>query len=775
MTEETDIHSYGETALEQVGQGVPDIPDEHVDIPYEDFLSMLMEDPKIERDADKRFYDMIMSHGTSELPEEQKQLYVGDRDKDDLQRYHFFDDPFSRKGEDAIYGIDGTLNELMSLAEGAARGDGPNERINVWHGPVATAKSTAGTLVRQGAVAYSKTPEGRMYTFKWDLTDPETGEPLEAEDGELFPEEAANDYLVDCPIHNHPLAVLPEENDGQHASPRERVIEDANRRFQALRSMDEEELENTVPGFYLEEILDGAADPDDFTMEHYARMPYNEVSVEGPACGQCTFYREALMNYYQQEEGMEKGEALQQTLNHVLVNRLVLDEQNRVGIGTFQPKEPKSQDATELTGGINWSDVQVYGSESDPRAFSWEDGELVVANRGIFDGEELFKLKKDFLYDFLHASQEGEITPSKSARVPYDGVIIGRTNKPEFDDFLNDENEVALHDRISRTDWGYALRYDDEKDIYEKKFGDADVHIAPHTLEMAALFATMSRLSTVTGDQDIDRLTKAKAYNGDDLAKTEVDVEELREAAVEAAGSIDELEGMDGISPRFMFDRISTTISEADEDCVNPYLALNIIEDNISHEIKEDDKVEEYMGHLTRIVEDEFPSRAKEDVRKAFTYNEDKARELADEYVDNVMAYNRGEKIEDAMTGRKKDPNESLMRDIEDALDIPRTQKDDFRQSVSNWISGRARDGATIDPLDMDDLSRAVEEYMWEKHKDEINFNAWVADKSTEDHQNRRNELMDSLQEDFDYCDTCAERTVDHVAAEVAQDEIVDE
>jgi len=115
------------------------------------------------------------------------------------------------------------------------------------------------------------------------------------------------------------------------------------------------------------------------------------------------------------------------------------------------------------------------------------------------------------------------------------------------------------------------------------------------------------------------------------------------------------------------------------------------------------------------------------------------------------------------------------MRDIEDALDIPRTQKDDFRQSVSNWISGRARDGATIDPLDMDDLSRAVEEYMWEKHKDEINFNAWVADKSTEDHQNRRNELMDSLQEDFDYCDTCAERTVDHVAAEVAQDEIVDE
>ncbi|MGE3180681.1 MAG: serine protein kinase, partial [Phycisphaerae bacterium] len=69
-------------------------------------------------------------------------------------------------------------------------------------------------------------------------------------------------------------------------------------------------------------------------------------------------------------------------LDHVIVRRIVLSEKDRVGIGTFQPKDEKNQDSTELTGDINYRKIPPYGSDSVPRAFNF-DGELNNANRGV--------------------------------------------------------------------------------------------------------------------------------------------------------------------------------------------------------------------------------------------------------------------------------------------------------------------------------------------------------------------------------------------------------
>ena len=43
-------------------------------------------------------------------------------------------------------------------------------------------------------------------------------------------------------------------------------------------------------------------------------------------------------------------------------SRLVLSEKDRRGIGTFQPKDEKNQDSTELTGDINYRKIAEYGS-----------------------------------------------------------------------------------------------------------------------------------------------------------------------------------------------------------------------------------------------------------------------------------------------------------------------------------------------------------------------------------------------------------------------------
>jgi len=62
-----------------------------------------------------------------------------------------------------------------------------------------------------------------------------------------------------------------------------------------------------------------------------------------------------------------------------------------VGIGTFQPKDEKNQDSTELTGDMNFAKIGHFGSDSDPRAFNF-DGEFEVGNRGMVEFIEMLKL-----------------------------------------------------------------------------------------------------------------------------------------------------------------------------------------------------------------------------------------------------------------------------------------------------------------------------------------------------------------------------------------------
>ena len=144
-------------------------------------------------------------------------------------------------------------------------------------------------------------------------------------------------------------------------------------------------------------------------------------------------------------------------VSDVRVKRLVLSEQDRIGIGTFQPKDEKNQDCTELTGDINYRKIAEYGSDSDPRAFNF-DGEFNVANRGIIEFVEVLKLDVAFLYDLLGASQEHKVKPKKFAQTDIDEVILGHTNEPEYRRLQNNEFMEALRDRTVKIDVPYVTR-----------------------------------------------------------------------------------------------------------------------------------------------------------------------------------------------------------------------------------------------------------------------------------------------------------------------------
>lgn len=296
------------------------------------------------------------------------------------------------------------------------------------------------------------------------------------------------------------------------------------------------------------------------------------------------------------------GDWLKMLDNEVKVYRLVLSEKDRIGIGTFQPKDEKNQDSTELTGDINYRKIAEYGSDSDPRAFNF-DGELNIANRGIVEFIEVLKLDVAFLYDLLGASQEHKIKPKKFAQTDIDEVILGHTNEPEYRRLQNNEFMEALRDRTVKIDIPYVTRLRDEVKIYEKDYSTEKVkgkHIAPHTVEVAAMWAVLTRLAAPK-HASLSVLQKMKLYNGKTMPGfTEDNVIELKKDAVN--------EGMLGISPRYIQDKISNAlVSHPDEDNINPFMVMKELEDGLRHHslIKDDDQFRHYK-ELLSVVREEY-------------------------------------------------------------------------------------------------------------------------------------------------------------------------
>jgi serine protein kinase len=392
------------------------------------------------------------------------------------------------------------------------------------------------------------------------------------------------------------------------------------------------------------------------------------VKIVGELCPFCRYiYHERLRHY--------DGDWTK-VVEDVRVKRLLLSEKDRIGIGTFQPKDEKNQDSTELTGDINYRKIAEYGSDSDPRAFNF-DGEFNVANRGIIEFVEVLKLDVAFLYDLLGASQEHKVKPKKFAQTDIDEVILGHTNEPEYRRLQNNEFMEALRDRTVKIDVPYVTRLSDEIKIYEKDYNRNTVkgkHIAPHTIEMAAMWAILTRLEEPK-NAGLTLLQKLKLYNGKSLPGfTEENIKELKEQTTN--------EGMLGISPRYVQDKISNAlVAHPDAKSINPFMVLNELENGLRHHtlITSDEQRVKYR-ELLGVVKEEYENIVKNEVQRAIAADEDALKRLCGNYIDNVKAYTQREKVKNPFTGQYQEPDERLMRSVEQKIDIPDSRKDDFRR-----------------------------------------------------------------------------------------------
>jgi serine protein kinase len=478
-----------------------------------------------------------------------------------------------------------------------------------------------------------------------------------------------------------------------------------------------------------------------------------QVDIEGDLCPACRY----LYNRLLQQSGGNWLDVVRQAR----VKRLLLSEKDRIGIGTFQPKDEKNQDSTELTGDINYRKIAEYGSDSDPRAFNF-DGELNIANRGLVEFIEILKLDVAFLYDLLTASQEHKIKPKKFAHTDIDEVILGHTNEAEYRRLLNNEYMEALRDRTIKIDIPYVTRFGDEVKIYERDFNARRVvgkHIAPHTLEIAALWAVLTRLEEPK-HAGLTLLQKLKLYDGRALPGfTEDSVMELQAEAKQ--------EGMIGISARYIQDKLSNAlVSDASRTCVNPFLLMRELENGLKHHsLITSEEQRKRFRELLAVARGEYDEIVKNEVQRAITADEAAIKRLSANYIDNIKAYTQKQKVRNPYTGQDEPPDERLMRSIEEKIEIAESRKDDFRREIMNYIGALAIDGKTFSWDSNDRLRRALELKLFEDQKDSIKLTSLVSNVIDSETQQKIEVVKGRLIKNLGYCEVCATDVLNYVAS----------
>jgi len=460
-------------------------------------------------------------------------------------------------------------------------------------------------------------------------------------------------------------------------------------------------------------------------------------------------------------------------IEHIRVRRLILSEKDRLGIGTFQPKDEKNQDSTELTGDINYRKIAEYGTDSDPRAFNF-DGELNIANRGMIEFIEVLKLDVAFLYDLLGASQEHVIKPKKFAQTHIDEVIVGHTNEPEYKKLQSNELMEAFRDRTIKIDIPYNIRLDDEIAIYNKDFNKErirGIHIAPHTIEMAAMWAVLTRVEEPK-KAGLTLMQKLKLYNGKSIPNfTEDSVRELKDEAPR--------EGMQGISPRYIQDKLSNALvsdQAIQEKCINPFMVMNELESGLSHHsLINDEETRSRYRELLVMAREEYEDILKSEVQRAISADEDAITRLCSNYIENVRAYTQHERVRNRYTGKDEAPDERLMRSIEEKIDIPESRKDDFRQEIMNYIGALSLDGKKFEYHTNARLHKALELKLFEDQRDTIKLKNVVSGVVDDETQAKIDVVKQRLIKYFGYNETSATDVLNYVASIFARGDAKEE
>ncbi len=400
------------------------------------------------------------------------------------------------------------------------------------------------------------------------------------------------------------------------------------------------------------------------------------------------------------------------------VERMFISEAGRSGIGTYAPHDPTTADLADLVGSVDLSKVAEFGDEGDPRAWSWS-GAVYAASRGVLEMIEILKVKREFLYLLLTLTQEKNVKVSRFPLIYLDETILAHTNLAEFRKFLQESENEALLDRMVIIQVPYTLNYKEEARIYKKLIASAapafrDVHLDPHVLHAAAVFAILSRMQEAE-DKESELVKKVRIHADEEVeGVNRADARRVKEK--EKAPD----EGLAGVSPRFVINSLSQAIIQSNQKSLTTMDVLLALKDGIENDARIDPKKKrKWVDYLVLTRKDFYNRWVKEDVHKAlFVSFEQEAQDLLNKYLDEVEAMLDNRQIKDPITNEERRPDERFLRGVEEKIHISDSGKQSFRQEVVRKAMGAYKRGEKFTLDSHLPLHDGVQQYLFEQRRD---------------------------------------------------------
>lgn len=473
------------------------------------------------------------------------------------------------------------------------------------------------------------------------------------------------------------------------------------------------------------------------------------VHVEGDLCPVCRFrLKEEFGGRYEE----------------VPVATRVFSKRNRVGVGVVPPVDPNNQDTSVLIGSEDISKLDIY-SEGDPRVLDL-NGALNVGNRGMVEFIEVFKNETEYLHAMITATQEKVIpAPGRHGMVYVDTVIVAHSNEAEWQRFKADHTNEAILDRIVVVKVPYNLRLSEEVKIYQKIIRNSDfrAHVAPHTLEIASMFAILSRLEPTT---KCDLMTKLKLYNGEEVVEKgktkKIDVNELRDDA--------KREGMSGISTRFIMKALDNALSDnISGNCINGITVREALINMTKEGDLPDDTRKQYLDFLQDVLHKEYLDALEKEITKAFVYSyQEQAESLFQNYLDHAEAYVNKTRVKDRNTNEDLQPDEGFLKSIEEQIAIIGSAAEGFRQEVIAYLWAASRRGEKVTYKSYEPLKEAIEKKLMTSVRD-ISRIITKARTRDEEQTEKYNAMVKNLLENG-YCESCVDVVLKYAANNLWKD-----
>ena len=394
------------------------------------------------------------------------------------------------------------------------------------------------------------------------------------------------------------------------------------------------------------------------------------------------------------------------------ITTMTFSKNDRRGIAVVPPVDPNNQDTSVLIGSEDISKLDKY-AEGDPRVLDL-NGAFNAGNRGLIEFIEVFKNETEYLHAIITATQEKFVpAPGRHGTIYTDTVIVAHSNEAEWQRFKADHTNEAVLDRIVTIKVPYNLRLSEETKIYDKIFRRSGfrTHIAPHTIEIAAMFALLTRLEP---SAKCDLMTKLKLYNGEEVVEKghtkRIDQSELREDA--------KAEGLSGISARFIMKAIDSALSQSPEG-ITPIHIREVLIKMVKEGDLPDDTRKRYLEFLQDTIHKAYLEILENEITKAFVYAyEEQAETLFQNYLDHAEAFVNKTTVKDRNTREELQPDEPFLKSIEEQIAIIGSSADGFRQEVIAYLWAASRRGAKVSYASYEPLKEAIEKKLMDSVRD---------------------------------------------------------